>query len=83
MGVKPWLLHLKSKNCQKWGVRSQCVISADALEWLLSSKDRSEFHRSCTTNTIPKINAARFTKCLRSLANHLGVWSWRAVNILA
>lgn len=34
VGVKLWLLHIKSKNCQKWGVKSQHVISADALEWL-------------------------------------------------
>lgn len=51
--------HLESKNCQEWAMRSQGVISAG------TSKDRSEFHRSCTTNTmLPIINATVFTKCL-------------------
>lgn len=47
-------------------MRSQGVISAG------TSKDRSEFHRSCTTNTmLPIINATVFTKCLW-LAKEMG-----------
>lgn len=42
-----------------------------------SSKDRSEFHRSGTTNTMfPAIKAVLFTKCLQSLTDHFGIWSW-------
>lgn len=42
-----------------------------------SSKDRSEFHRSRTTNTMfPAIKAVVFTKRLQSLANRFGIWSW-------
>lgn len=56
--------HIKSKTCQKWGIRSQGVIFGAA------TKDRSEFHSSCTTNTmLPIINTTMFTKCLQSLAS--------------
>lgn len=49
-----------------------------------SCKDRSEFHRSCITNTtFPIINGGVFSKCLQSLGNHSGIWSWAAVDILS
>lgn len=56
--------HVKSKTSQNWGIRSQGVISDAA------TKDRSEFHSSCTTSTmLPIINTSMFTKCLQSLAS--------------
>jgi len=48
-----------------------------------SSRDRSEFPRSCTTYTVfPITNAGLFTKCLQSLATRFGIWSWGVGNAL-